>query len=132
MVVVLVCTADSWRGGAPFRLFTQCWDGLEHSQAFKWLLKANISYHCWGETDPTYCQCKEKCRQRKVEKSYLGEKSLINVTLWEVYIFKLYEFGLVQSTMWNDSCIVDCSKNYSSNSLKKITHCNDFSSYCML
>lgn len=38
-------------------------------------------------------------------KSYLGEKSLINVTLCEVYIFKLYEWVQL-SVMWH-GCLVN-------------------------
>lgn len=36
-----------------------------------------------------------------------GEKSLINVTLCEVYIFKLYEFSSSQCNMWRDGCLVN-------------------------
>lgn len=94
MIVVLVRAADLWGNDAPFRLLTQCWNGLERPHALKWLLKANISYYRQGETDPARCQCKEKCRQRKAgKKSHLREKSHINVSLREVYIFKLYEFS---------------------------------------
>lgn len=78
MIVVLVRAADLWGNDAPFRLLTQCWNGLERPHALKWLLKANISHCCRGETDPARCQCKEKCRQRKAgKKNHTYEKNHI-------------------------------------------------------